>query len=135
MKTIQTAQVFGTGYLTVRVTAADNALPIEGATVTITSGRGDNTVLINTQTTGRSGETERIELSAPPKELSQTPGNENTYAKYNVRVDFPGYYTVENIDVPVFDGQMSIQPTQMIPLPLNDKSGKKTTILESEPEL
>lgn len=135
MSDIQSPAMPGTGYLTVRVTAADNALPIEGATVTVTSGRGDKTILISTQTTGKSGETVRIELPAPSRELSQAPGNKNTYAKYNVRIDYPGYYTVENIDVPVFDGQLSIQPTQMIPLPLNDQSGKKTSVLESEPEL
>lgn len=125
----------GTGYLKVMVTAADNALPIEGATVTITTVTGGNTTLINKQTTNSSGETERIELPAPPKELSLTPGNSNTYAKYNVRVDFPGYYTVENIDVPVFDGQVSMQPTQMIPLPANEQSGKKMTVYENQIEL
>ncbi len=131
----ETAQNTGTGYLKVMVTAADNALPIEGATVTVTSGAGDDEVLINKQTTNRSGETVRIELSAPPKELSLTPGNTNTFARYNVRVDFPGYYTIENIDVPVFDGQLSMQPTQMIPLPANDTGGKKMTVHENQIEL
>ncbi len=135
MSEVQSPVMPGIGYLYVKVTAGDNALPIEGATVTVTSGRGDKTILISTQTTGKSGETSRIELPAPSRELSQSPGNKNTYAKYNVRIDYPGYYTVENIDVPVFDGQLSIQPTQMIPLPLNDKNGKKTSVIESEPEL
>ncbi len=129
------SQVGGTGYLKVMVTAADNALPIEGATVTVTTVTGGNTTLLNKQTTNRSGETERIELPAPPKELSLTPGNSNTYAKYNVRVDFPGYYTIEHIDVPVFDGQVSMQPTQMIPLPLNEQNGKKISVYEDQIEL
>ena len=135
MPNAKISQNSGIGYLKVMVTAADNALPIEGATVTVTSITGGNTTLINKQTTNNSGETERIELPAPPKELSLTPGNSNTYAKYNVRVDFPGYYTVENVDVPVFDGQVSMQPTQMIPLPLNEKSGKKVTVYEDQIEL
>lgn len=135
MPSAKISQNSGTGYLKVMVTAADNALPIEGATVTVTSITGGNTTLINKQTTSRSGETERIELPAPPKELSLTPGNSNTYAKYNVRVDFPGYYTVENVDVPVFDGQVSMQPTQMIPLPLSEQSGKKITVYEDQIEL
>ncbi len=135
MPNAKISQNSGTGYLKVMVTAADNALPIEGATVTVTSITGGNTTLINKQTTNNSGETVRIELPAPPKELSLTPGNTNTYAKYNVRVDFPGYYTVENVDVPVFDGQVSMQPTQMIPLPLNEKSGKKVTVYEDQIEL
>ena len=135
MKTAQTPQNTGTGYLKVRVTAADNALPIGGASVTVTKGNGANNELINKQTTNNSGETEQISLPAPPKELSQTPGNANTYAKYNVRVDYVGYYTVENIDVPVFDGQLSIQPTQLVPLPLNVTNGKTTSIIEEEPQL
>lgn len=125
----------GTGYLKVIVTTGDNALPIAGATVTVTSGAGNSLTLINKQSTNSSGETEQISLAAPPKELSLTPGNTNTFAKYNVRVDFPGYYTVENIDVPVFDGQVSMQPTQMIPLPTNDNSGKKITVYENQIEL
>lgn len=135
MKTAQTPQNTGTGYLKVRVTAADNALPIGGASVTVTKGNGANNELINKQTTNNSGETEQISLPAPPKELSQTPGNTNTYAKYNVRVDYVGYYTVENIDVPVFDGQLSIQPTQLVPLPLNVTNGKTTSVIEEEPQL
>ncbi len=131
----KTAQNSGTGYLKVMVTAADNALPIEGATVTVTSGAGSNLTLISKQTTNASGETVQIELSAPPKELSLTPGNSNTFAKYNVRIDFPGYYTVENIDVPVFDGQVSMQPTQLIPLPAGDNNGKKLTVYENQIEL
>lgn len=135
MPNAKITQNSGTGYLKVMVTAADNALPIEGATVTVTNITGGNTTLINKQTTNSSGETERIELPAPPKELSLTPGNSNTYAKYNVRVDFPGYYTIENVDVPVFDGQVSMQPTQMIPLPLSEQSGKKITVYEDQIEL
>ena len=130
-----TAQNTGTGYLKVRVMLADNALPVRGASVTVTTGAGEGAVLINKQTTNVSGETEIIELPTPPKELSLTPGNENTFAKYNVRVDLPGYYTVENIDVPVFDGQVSLQPTQMIPLPLSDNSDKRVTIYEDQIEL
>lgn len=125
----------GTGYLKVMVTAADNALPILGATVTVTSGTGTAAVLLNKQTTDGSGETLSIELPAPSKELSLSPGNVNTFAKYNVRADFPGYYTMENIDVPVFDGQLSMQPIQMIPLPSDDINGKKTTIVENQNEL
>jgi len=136
MKSSQiTQQNSGTGYLVVIVTAADNALPIAGATVTVTSGRGASSTLINKQTTSQSGEIQQINLPAPPKELSQTPGNTNTFAKYNVRTDFPGYYTIEHIDVPIFDGQLSIQPIQLIPLPLSEQRGKKTEILETEPEL
>lgn len=130
-----TVQNTGTGYLKVIVTTGENALPIAGATVTITSGAGNSQTLINKQTTNDSGETIQISLNAPPKELSLTPGNENTFAKYNVRVDFPGYYTVENIDVPVFDGQLSMQPTRLIPLPTNDVNGKKITVYENQTEL
>ena len=125
----------GKGFLKVIVTTGESALPIPNATVTITSGAGNSQILISKQSTNDSGETEQISLAAPPKELSLTPGNENTFAKYNVRVDFPGYYTIENIDVPVFDGQVSMQPTQMIPLPSNDTNGKKITVYENQTEL
>lgn len=125
----------GIGYLKVMVTTADNALPILGATVTVTEGTGIASVLLNKQTTNGAGETRQIELPAPSREFSLTPGNVNVFAKYNVRVDFSGYYTVENIDVPIFDGQISVQPIQMIPLPINDANGKKITILENQSEL
>ena len=135
MKNTQIAQNTGTGYLKVRVTAADNALPIGGASVTVTKRNGSTPELINKQTTNDSGQTEQISLPAPPKELSQSPGNPTPYANYNIRVDYTGYYSVEHIDVPIFDGQLSIQPTQLVPLPLDTLNGMTTTIVEHQIEL
>ena len=81
----------GTGYLTVRVSTALGAIPLEGATVTVRehqsateSYRG--AILVST-TTDRDGKTERIPLAAPPRSQSFQPSRGLPYALYNVDVE------------------------------------------------
>ena len=87
----------GYGYMIVRVTTARGAIPLKGATVTISNndpefekGRGD---IIAVFTTNSSGLTERFALPAPPRELSMSPDNGKSYESYNLGVAKEGYYT------------------------------------------
>lgn len=126
----------GTGLLTVQVYTADQAIPITGANVLITKNTETGEEIVKVTTTGRDGKTVPVALSAPPFENSLTP--DNTLAKfynYNIRVDYPGYYTMENLDVPIFEGQTAIQPFALIPLPLGEEQGKKISVVETEPNL
>lgn len=124
-----------TGMLTVQAYIADRAIPIEGANVIISrqndSGGED---LIKILKTDASGSTETVELPAPPAKNSLSPNSRVKYYKYNIRVDYPGYYTIENIDVPLFAGSKSIQPVAMLPLPDGEEKGKRITIVEEEPQ-
>ena len=123
------------GMLIVQVYTADQALPIEGAHVMVTKTVDGSEELVKVMQTNRSGKTEALALSAPPASNSLTPDGGTRYSIYNIRVDYPGFYTMENLDVPIFGGQTAIQPIALIPLPLDDEQGKKITVVEREPNL
>ena len=75
-----------------------------------------NTSIHSVLTTDMSGKTERLELPAPSRELSESPGNIKPYATYTISAEKDGYYPVTNTGVPVFSGITSIQPIEMLPL-------------------
>lgn len=106
------------GGLIVTVFTAGGALPVEGATVTVTDPENGETVL-RTATTDRSGRTPRFVLpaEAASKSLSPDP-TVRPYAVYGIRVVKDGYYTHENSGVPIFAGVNSLQPVELIPLSL-----------------
>lgn len=110
----------GTGYLIIRVTTASEALPLEGATVTVYGNRPDFSSVIARLLTGNDGLTPKIALMTPPRALSEVPGNgSDSYATYNLSVNKQGYSPVEMYGVPLFDGITSVQPADLIPLPQN----------------
>ncbi len=121
------------GYILVQVSAANEAIPIEGAVVLISETRDSVENLVKVLRTDRSGKTEVIAVSAPPAANSQSPDGTDRFSRYNIRVDYPGYYSVENLNVPVFAGQKSIQTVSMIPLEENQEQGKVVTVTEEEP--
>lgn len=129
-------QSIGTGVLVVQVYTADQALPLADANVLISQNSGSGENLIRVLKTDRSGKTQPISLEAPPAANSLDPENVGArFYQYNIRVDYPGYYTMENLNVPIFEGQTSIQPIAMIPLPADEESGKMITSVETEPDL
>ncbi len=118
----------GTGYMIVRVTTARGAIPLEGATVTVSDylpedekERGN---AIYTLTTKSSGLTDKFALPAPPRALSMSPGNGKSYLTYNIAVAKDGYYQQNYINAPVFEGITSIQNADMIPLSDNGQTDR-----------
>lgn len=112
----------GIGYLIVRVTTAQGAVPIEGATVYVfdynpeDSKKNGNVVAV--RKTDYSGLTGRIPLPAPPRSMSQSRGDgTKPYSNYNINVDYDGYYLQSYINVPIFDGVVAVQVADLIPLP------------------
>ena len=107
----------GRGYLRVIVRKARETLPIEGAFVQIYGGKaGEGSDLLYSLRTDTDGITDTVELTAPPAALSMKPGDPAPYGVYNITVQKDGYGTVENVGVPIFDGVVSTQPVQLIPL-------------------
>ncbi len=124
-----------TGMLAVQVFIADRAIPVEDANVIISKQLPEGgEELIRILKTDASGTTETVELPAPPEANSLAPGNSEKFYTYNIRVDRMGYYTVENMNVPVFAGNKSIQPVALIPLPDGEERGKRITFVEEEPQ-
>lgn len=110
----------GTGYLTVRVTTASEALPLEDALVTVYGNQSDFSSVIARLVTGNDGLTPTIALLAPPRSLSEEPNSVRIpYATYNISVNKDGYSPIEMYGVPIFDGITSVQPADLIPLPQN----------------
>lgn len=109
------AKMDGVGYLVVRVSTANGAIPLEGARVSIRGGQPENKDLFISRLTGASGLTEKISLPAPQKSLSESPGNIRPYSLYSIDVFADGYNDIFFVNVPIFDTITSVQPVSMIP--------------------
>ncbi len=128
------------GYIIVRVSAANGAVPVENALVTVYDADKEKSGIAATRMTDSGGKTDKIELSAPMRSLSESPySTQRPYAVYNVDVSAEGYYDSFNFEVPVFDGITSVLPVVMLPLSEYDDDSVKpdigTNIVEREPPL
>lgn len=106
-----------TGKLQINVTSTLGLIPIENATVTI-SYTGVPEVTIEKLTTNSSGQTQQIDLPAPPFEYSQQPEEMRPYSEYNIRVEAPGYEPVFVSGTEILPEVTALQPIQMIPVEL-----------------
>lgn len=120
----------GVGYLIVRVTTALGSIPLEGISVTVRNynpeGEAGKGSVITTLVTDRSGNTKRFPLSAPPKEMSQHPGDSKPFASYSVDINTDGYYEQYYTNVPIFDGVTSLQQADLVPLAENGRTDSQT---------
>ena len=109
------------GYLVVHVTTARGAIPLEGAAVSIRTNEDADTTpradILYATTTNRDGNTERIPLVAPPREISMSPGEVPPFSTYHLEVRREGYGMQSFIKLPIFSGITAIQPVDLIPLP------------------
>lgn len=102
------------GTLVVRVYTADSAIPIEDALVYIYEMKSGATVAI--LKTDRNGLTRELRLPTPSTAASQRPDGGAPYSLYRIRTSKDGYYSVQDINVPVYPKITSVQPVAMIPL-------------------
>lgn len=104
------------GYLTVRVSTAGGAIPLESASVNIRGGDVEDSSVIYALTTNSDGLTPTVSLSTPPRSASEVPQDTvPAYAVYNVDVYADGYIPVFFHNVPVFSGINSVQPAVLVP--------------------
>ena len=108
----------GTGYLVVQVTTASNAIPLEGAQVTVRRADGNGQVLYERRS-GRDGRTARMALPAPLRTASLRPSAALPYGIYGIEVFLPGYERAFYASVPIFDGITALQQANLLPLPEN----------------
>ena len=103
------------GGLRINVRQLSNHFPIENALVTISRRNGfSNEILDEIRTTG-TGETETIELPAPPLDYSLTPDSPKPYAEYTISVSAEGYEPVQIVDSEVLPSVTSLQNVEMLP--------------------
>ncbi len=105
-----------TGTLVVTASTAGGALPVAGALVTVRGASPENSGVLATVSTDRSGRTPRIMLPTPPAADSEKPGMERPYATYNIEVEKDGFFHQSFTNVPLFAGTTSIQPVNLYPL-------------------
>ena len=108
-----------TGKLVVSVYATAAQLPLEGATVVVTtrnkSGKFD---LVAIRKTDRSGLTEPIEIAAPnPAESTQyEPSGLPPFVSGDVWAEHPGYAVMRVEGVQIFPGIVTRQDMELLPL-------------------
>ncbi len=103
-----------TGMLRINVTGESGVVPIENATIEIANTGTPNTVL-ETLETDESGNSETIDLAAPPIEYSMEPTDNQPYSEYNIRITAPGYYEQLITGVQIFSTQTGVQNIKLIP--------------------
>ena len=102
------------GKLTVHVTSTLGYIPVQNATVSISY--TDTGTTMEQLQTDSSGQTETIELPAPPLEYSQIPSEPRPYSDYNLIISAPGYETLTISGSEVLPDVTSIQNVSLSPL-------------------
>lgn len=106
-----TNECIGMGFLKVRVSAAESAVPIENALVVIT--QGDN--ILYSLITDSNGDTPVVEISTPCSELD-VPQSE--FATVDIGIYYRNFYSEIIKGAAIFDNIKSLQNVNLIPLPL-----------------
>lgn len=104
------------GLLQINITSEITALPVTNATISI-SYTGVPESQLEEVTTDSSGQTERIELAAPPLEYSLNSQNETQpYAEYTLQVNASGFEPVSIAGTEILADVTAIQNIRMRPL-------------------
>ena len=103
-----------TGYLNVIVTGPDTYSPLSSATIEIAD-TGEPNLILETAATNPNGQTGNIELSAPPREYSMEPSDNQPYSEYNVKISAPGYQEGLVSGVQIFSGENGLQSIVLQP--------------------
>lgn len=111
---IAATELSSSGFLQVNVVNMENNFQIQNARVSISySAAPDNT--LEEVTTNSSGQTENVELSAPPLEYSLQPGNSQPYSDYNLRITAPGFKPTMIEGTEILPDATAIQPVRLEP--------------------
>lgn len=125
-----------TGKLTVWVTTSRAQLPVEGATVAVTTAEAEGRTLLSLLVTDESGWTSPIVLpSAPGDGMGLTPGGPVPFANYALWVEHPQYEVARVENFQIFPGVDSVQQVSLIPLSSPAWEGKGVSeIVGSQPQ-
>lgn len=103
-----------TGNLNVIVTGTDSYSPLSSATIEIAN-TGEPNRILESVNTDRNGQTGNIELSAPPREYSMEPTDNQPYSEYNVKISAPGYQEGLVSGVQIFSSENGLQSIVLQP--------------------
>ena len=103
------------GYLVVQTYVSRESYGVPEVEITLSDGR----ILY----TDENGFTAKIEVDAPDKILSESPGFDSPYTLLDMTLKKDGYFTIELNNVQVFSDEISLQKVQMLPIPENGEDG------------
>lgn len=102
------------GFLQVSVVAGDTMKPLQDARVSI-SYSGEPETDIEQLVTDSDGQTDAVELAAPPVEYSMEPGDVQPYAEYSVTVTASGYENFNVSGISLFADTTALQGIRLVP--------------------
>lgn len=103
------------GRLQVNVSSPIGSRAIAGATIQITDSNQPDQI-ITEATTDVNGQSQEIDLPAPPLEYSMEPEANQPYSVFNLRVIAPGYETVQISGAEILSGQTALQNISLMPM-------------------
>lgn len=103
-----------TGQLQINVTSTLGARPIPGAKVAIYY-TGEPERELEEVETNSSGQTETVDLAAPPLEYSTQPSEPQPYSEYTLQITAPGYEPVEVVGAEILPEVTAVQNVKMVP--------------------
>ena len=104
------------GNVVVRVSTAEQLIPVTDAKVFIVERRSGRDSILAARTTGRSGFTTQVAVETPEKSGSTSPGDNEPFANIDIRVEHPLYYSYYITGAQVFADTQSVQNAVLIPL-------------------
>lgn len=104
------------GGLRISVGNIRDNLPITGASIQISETEGNTTTLIDEINTASTGQTDVIELPAPPRAYSEESGSPRPYAEYNLTIRAEGFEPVQIVGTEVLPDVVALQNVQMLPM-------------------
>ena len=114
MPEIQTNNLVDRGQLKIQVTSSIGSVPIPDASIEI-SYTGDPDSVLETVNTDENGQTPVIDLPAPPVEYSMSPGENQPYSEYNLRIRSKDYESVTISGAQILSGVQGLQSVSLIP--------------------
>ena len=116
------------GSLKISVVSSIDQTPVANATVVI-SYTGDPESPLMTMMTDSSGQTETVELPAPPLDYSLDPEQLNQpYSEYNIQVTAEGYEPVLVSGTEILPDELALQNIRMNPLTVTEEDEKRVFI-------
>lgn len=104
------------GILQVRVFTSAAQLPVEGVTVAVTQTAASGMSLLATRITDESGRISPIDVPAPARSESLSPGFGKPFSAVNIWADHPDYERILVENVQIFAGITTLQDLELIPL-------------------
>lgn len=103
------------GFLQVDVVSDTNNFPVQNAEISIANSESPGDTLEELRTNS-SGQTDNVELEAPPVELSLQPGDVRPYATYSIRIVAPGFEPLVISGTEILADSTALQGVRLTPM-------------------